>query len=507
MKVIINGKEKKLKDGATLKNAMSGQPYVKGTMVSVYMSEEKVTKETSDFEIITNRGVMVLHLMDTPAAEVWRQAVALKDNELTARWVTQNLSAFGSFPTDLDVDRDTYLYKMYDCFLSLGGFDNQTTYMMIAKDTHKGSYGAGHALIGRITVGRHLLGMFREGDSIIGVRPLISETSTENVIVTDDMSFPLEEGYRIETAVAIDLDHESPEAAEHVLVMSSEGTIRVSEDSGSYITCSEDLDIDMPAEHCGVRDRGTVAVRNTGLGSGRIFVYRDRRQMSPAHNTAGQVVSGNVIVSRVKAGQSFTVVTNPPRARAVGMTQKEGEEFLAKAGIKAVRTGDVSDDAIIVEQSPEHTMAALSAGEVEVLGVPRDKVFRIKLDKDVDDRRSYNYFRKVTGLNHKRIGSMKVQFTFEGLPMVTFYGDEMRGKNLFPLQPFKKVKRGDIGLTNQVRPHCGLIGIRLEDSKEFGPTGEESYGTNIIGKFVDDLDRLMDGLEDDDVVYITEEKI
>ena len=178
MKVIINGKEKKLKDGATLKNAMSGQPYVKGTMVSVYMSEEKVTKETSDFEIITNRGVMVLHLMDTPAAEVWRQAVALKDNELTARWVTQNLSAFGSFPTDLDVDRDTYLYKMYDCFLSLGGFDNQTTYMMIAKDTHKGSYGAGHALIGRITVGRHLLGMFREGDSIIGVRPLISETST-----------------------------------------------------------------------------------------------------------------------------------------------------------------------------------------------------------------------------------------------------------------------------------------------------------------------------------------
>ena len=91
--------------------------------------------------------------------------------------------------------------------------------------------------------------------------------------------------------------------------------------------------------------------------------------------------------------------------------------------------------------------------------------------------------------------------------MVTFYGDEMRGKDLFPLAPFKKVKRGDIGLTNQVRPHRGLIGIRLEDSKEYGPTGEEPYGTNIIGKFVDDLDRLMDGLEEEDVVYITEEKL
>jgi UPF0288 family protein (methanogenesis marker protein 3) len=37
-----------------------------------------------------------------------------------------------------------------------------------------------------------------------------------------------------------------------------------------------------------------------------------------------------------------------------------------------------------------------------------------------------------------------------------------------------------------------------------GPKGEEPYGTNIVGKFVDDLDRLMDGLKDEDYVYITE---
>ena len=102
---------------------------------------------------------------------------------------------------------------------------------------------------------------------------------------------------------------------------------------------------------------------------------------------------------------------------------------------------------------------------------------------------------------------MKVQFTFEGLPMVTFYGDENRGKNLYPQDPFKKVKRGDIGLTNQARPHHGLIGIRLEDSKEFGPTGEEGYGTNIVGKFDDDLDRLMKDLKEEDTIYITEEDL
>ena len=115
-----------------------------------------------------------------------------------------------------------------------------------------------------------------------------------------------------------------------------------------------------------------------------------------------------------------------------------------------------------------------------------------------------HYFRKVTGLSHKPIGSMTVQFTFEGLPMVTFYGDEMRGKDIVPQDPFKKVKRGDIGITNQARPYHGLIGIRLQDSKEHGPTGEEPYGTNLIGRFDDDLDRLMDGLNDDDIVYIRE---
>jgi UPF0288 family protein (methanogenesis marker protein 3) len=184
------------------------------------------------------------------------------------------------------------------------------------------------------------------------------------------------------------------------------------------------------------------------------------------------------------------------------MTQKAGEEFLKAAGVVSERTGDTSDDAIIVEQTPEQTVTALAEGKVKTFGVPRDRVFKIKLT-DKDDR-SVHYFRKVTGLSHKPIGSMTVQFTFEGLPMVTFYGDEMRGKDLVPQDPFKKVKRGDIGITNQARPHHGLLGIRLQDSKEYGPTGEEPYGTNIIGRFEDDLDRLMKDLNDDDVVYIRE---
>ena len=48
---------------------------------------------------------------------------------------------------------------------------------------------------------------------------------------------------------------------------------------------------------------------------------------------------------------------------------------------------------------------------------------------------------------------------------------------------------------------------RVEASKEFGPTGEEPYGTNIFGKFAGDLDKFTDSLEDGKTVYITERKL
>jgi len=505
MKVIVNGKEKSLKAGATLKTAISGEPYSKGTLIAVHLSEEKVVEETSDFEISTNRGTLVMHLIDSPEAQMWKANLTDSMAGISSRWVTHNIVAFGSFATELAVERGEYQYSMYDCFLSLGGFDNHTTYLMIAKDNHRGSYGAGKALIGRITIGRHLLSTFKEGDTITGVRPLMSETSTENVVVTKDLAYKLADGYKVDTAVSVDLDDKSPVSAEHILVLSSNGYMRATDVTGSYMACSEDLDVQIPQEDNGVRDRGTIAVRCDGVGTGRLYIYKDRRQQSVSHNIAGQISGGSAIISHAAVDDIFTIVTNPPRMLAIGKTQKEGQEYLEAAGIKVTRTGDTSDDAIIVEQTPEQTVTALKDGAVEVFGAPRDKVFRIQLsDKD---SRSAHYFRKVTGLNHKPVGSMKVQFTFEGLPMVTFYGDEMRGKDLVPQDPFKKVKRGDIGVTNQARPHHGLLGIRLQDSKEYGPTGEEPYGTNIIGKFVDDLDRLMKDLNDEDTVYITEAEL
>ena len=49
MKVIVNGKERNLPANATLKEALEGEHYVKGTLVSVHMSTERLVKESEDW--------------------------------------------------------------------------------------------------------------------------------------------------------------------------------------------------------------------------------------------------------------------------------------------------------------------------------------------------------------------------------------------------------------------------------------------------------------------------
>ena len=500
MRVIVNGEEKDLANGATLKDAIKGEVYETGSLISVHLSTEKLVGETNDFELITSKGIMVLHLDDTDGAKLWRTILSSVKGA-TARWSTKEITAFGSFSTDIPVDRTVRQYKKYDCFFTLGGFDNNSTYIMVAKKDHSRSYGANIGNIGRITQGRHILEASTEGDHLIDIRPVVSEASSENIIATKDLEYKLEEGYSVDTNVLIKLDERSPASAEQILIVGSKGHLNITESTGTLIGCSDDLDVSIPPEDHSTREVGSIAVRNTGHGTGRLLIYKEKRQAGPSHNTAGMIERGFGIVANAVKGDRITILTEPVRVLTVGMTQSAGEKFLSGNGLKQKRSGDVSDDAMIVDQTPEMTLAAISGDSVETFGVPKEKVFRIQLDEAHPN--DLYYFRKVTGLSHKPIGALKTQFSFPGMSLITFYGDEERSKNLYPQEPFKKCKKGDIGITNQSRPHHGLMGIRLQDSKEFGPTGEEPYGTNIIGRFIDDLSRLS-AVEEEEVVYVLE---
>ena len=76
MKVFVNGKLKVLEEGATLGDAIEGETYSEGSLMAVHLSVDTVTKTTNDFELVLERGTMVLRLDDTPDAELFRNIIS-----------------------------------------------------------------------------------------------------------------------------------------------------------------------------------------------------------------------------------------------------------------------------------------------------------------------------------------------------------------------------------------------------------------------------------------------
>ncbi|MBC7107425.1 MAG: methanogenesis marker 3 protein [Methanomassiliicoccales archaeon] len=505
MKIILNGEEIQIDDGATLGQVLSRGIYETGSIVALIRPSKILREETRDFLIKTSKGDMVLRLNDSEYASLFQEIVEHVAGK-NIRWKTSKVIAIGSFPTSLAVNRSLCKYAKFDCFFALGGFDSRTSYLMIANEDHEGIYGTKDGLVGRITRGRHVLDQLEEGDRIIGIDPIYIERSERDVIVTNDLNFKLEDGMMIESYVHVLLNQKSPVSAEHFLVLTEKNVLPITETTFTYAACSARMDVSLIPEESVIRDADTITVRHEGTGTGRIYFYKVRRQILPAHNLVGTIIKGKNLIRAVKAGSKITIITEPKRILTIGLTQSAGKEFLEKRGFKQIRTGDTSDDAIIVEQEPELTMEVISAKEVETFGIPPEKVHEIEL-YDTLSPKTAHYIRKMTGLDHKPIGTMKVHFTFEGLPMITFEGNPREAADLVPEATFDDVSaRGDLGVTNMSRPHRGLIGIRLEESEEFGPTGEERYGTNLVGKLVSDVERLMGEVKDGDIVYFRERK-
>ena len=94
--------------------------------------------------------------------------------------------------------------------------------------------------------------------------------------------------------------------------------------------------------------------------------------------------------------------------------------------------------------------------------------------------------------------------THKKSPIPLFEGDKKLAKGLIPENnPTDIVPSCTIGITNMASKSAGLIGVRFEDNKEFGPTAESFNATNMVGKIVSDPKRL-EKIKEGVVVYVTE---
>lgn len=503
MMINVNGRPVEAGDSATIADVIGGQPYVGGSAIALIKSAESITKETNEFDLVTARGRIGLRLNDSKYAGLFRELVK-EIKGRTIRWQTSKVMAIGSFPTQIEVSHEPGQYQRYDCFFALGGFDSRTSYIMIAKTNHEGAYGATGAVLGKITRGRHILGELQEGEAVLDIVPVVEEISERDSTAVTDLGARLEPGMSVETFVAVKLDPRSPTNGEHFLVASQGGTVEVSQRTEAFDACSTHMDVSLIAEASAIREPGMVTVRHEGVGMGRIYFYKQRRQVAASHTLIGTVTQGMELLRIAPEGARLTVVPDPRRALTIGQTQAEGQKFLEGFGLRQRRTGDQADDAVIVEQEPELTLEALREAEIETLGVRPEKINDITIDPSKAPQTA-RYVRKMTGLNHKPIGTMKVHFTFPEMPLITFDGNYGEAGSLVPENEFKEAcARGEMAVTNMSRPNRGLIGIRLEASDEFGPTGEERYGSNMFGKMLSDLDRLMANIQEGDIIYVRE---
>jgi len=204
-------------------------------------------------------------------------------------------------------------------------------------------------------------------------------------------------------------------------------------------------------------------------------------------------------------GDYITIKSDPERIMTLDMTQKEANELLLERNIEQVREGVTDDEGLIVSQDPRTTLDIIKNKKVTTKAINPEDLILVELFND-DAPRSSWYFKRITELVEKPIGTLKVYFAPPGMKLAIFNGDNKKAKGLIPENsPEDNVPAGTIGLTNMSRKQVGLVGVRYEDNNEYGPTAEPFNGTNLLGKIITDL-KILENLKDGQIVYIKEQK-
>ncbi|MGC9516606.1 MAG: methyl-coenzyme M reductase-associated protein Mmp3 [Methanomicrobiales archaeon] len=511
MKVKINGDEIDLHDGATIREAIeiSDALYNHGCVLGVIKGKEEFERYVNKYKIKTTKGSIILELKEdapTNLIQTWKNLY--KDLEdLRIRWTSSNEVSLGPIKTDLTPSKEEYSYERWDVILSLSGFSADSTHIILSKDKHSAVYGApeeNRGVFARVIGGKRTIMNLTDEDFIKYISPVVERKSIVNSAIITDLDTKITAENEIFTYVMVKPTNKSPKSAEQFFSLSEGGKIRVDYESDSFIGFYALQGLEKEPEFIDQRKRGTVTLRNSGKGVGRVYIYREDRVSTPSHTLIGHVEKGMELVDLSRYGDYLTVKTEPERVLTLAMTQKEAANYLTERGLMHIKEGLPDDDAIVVKQEPKYTLDIINQGKVKTYGISKDEIIYINLNNE--SPRSAWYFRKITGLLDAPVGSLTVHFAFPGMKVMMFNGDDKEAKGLIPENtPENCVKAGQIGITNMSRRHVGMIGVRFEDNDEFGPTGEPFNGTNIIGNVVKGLENL-EKFKEGDIIYVAERK-
>ncbi|MGB2842500.1 MAG: methanogenesis marker 3 protein [Halobacteriota archaeon] len=512
MKIKFNGETQEVRSKrlCDIIEELSGA-YKQGSVIAVISEKEKVELK-NEFAIKTEAREARIKIVRGKEAET--EAMSLfynvykkfRNERGRIGWASEDITGIGPIETKLSVEKNEHRYRKWDVFFGFGGFDPSMAYLMISKREHVAAYGTGtDAVIGRLTRGRSIISDLHEGDRIEEISPIV--TKAERVgFVTSDLNTEIEEGQEIFTVAKVRLLREAAMSSEHFLSLTRDGIFHVDDFSHTYLASESLKGLSLPVENIHYRSKYYLSVRNTGSEKGKVYAYKESRLPHPSHSVFGEIIQGGELIDYARSGDTVYTVTEPEWMMVVGKSQKEAEEFFERENIEQVREGNKNDDAIVADQEPALTMEIVDRGTVRTVGVDAEGVFEVEL-YHTEAPKTVWYFKKITGLINRPIGNLKVYFTAPGM-MVLFHGNADEAGTLVPENlPKEGIKKGILGVTNMSRSNRGIMGIRLNDSKEYGPTGESFDGANLVlslSSITPSKLSFLSKLKEGDVIYVKE---
>ncbi|MCQ2737702.1 MAG: methanogenesis marker 3 protein [archaeon] len=511
MLIKINGEDVEVPAGSTIKEAIdfSNAPYTKGSIVCLIKGQDEIEKNILKYKLKTPKGSIIIELSTEdevkPLTDFWKSNFSNFTSK-NIRWESSNEVAIGPVVSEFEPSHDEFKYSYGDVIISLSGFSNEATHIIFAKEDLSSVYGVptdcGAGVFAKVIGGRKTLFDLTNRDSILAVEPIIERSTVTDSRSVSDLDTVLEDGNQLFTYALFEPNADSPESVEHLFSLMRNGKIEVSFESNSFVGFYELKGLTKPKEDIQERTRGSVTLRHIGKGKGKIYVYREDRVRSDSHTKIATVKKGMELFDIAEKGDFITVKSNPERVMLMMMTQKEAEDKLKSLGITHIREGVIDDDAVIVTQEPALTIDILDKKEVKTKALAKEDIVQIKLYDEAP--RSKWYFEKLTGLAEKPVGSLEVYFAVPDMNIFMFKGDNKESKGLVPENtPTDIIKAGEIGITNMAKKNLGYVGVRTVDNEEFGPTGEPFNSTNVVGKFVSNIESL-NKLKDGDKLYIYE---
>lgn len=504
--VELNELSVEMEEGAILSELLTKTQttYHKSTTIGIVKGGEEREELTTEYSVKTNKGEFKIEVDSEKVEFLNTWAAKFVGTELHAHWATPDAVAFGPVETGIKPDRGTYAYKRYDIILGAGGYDAKNTYVIIAKNNHTASHGSpvDGGVFARVISSKNIVPKLEQGDTITDIEPVIKWETLTDKITTNDMDTALEDGMKIFTYFAVEMNKDSPEGAEHFLGLVRHGFFSVDDISSSYVVDDVLKGEICPFESLDSRSEGSVAVRTHGDGMGRVFISKEDRTSSVAHSIVGSITKGIELIKLADKGNKLTVTATPERVMFLGLNINEAAELAQERGLTLEIGGYDGVDAIVVEQRPETTMEILEGGKVSAFCIPPNQLIHIEFYYDKAPT-TVEFFKHALKLKERPLGPLPVDFTYENTTLLKTIKRVESYKEIMPENtPKEIVLAGEMGVTNQASKMYGIMGVKTVDDNRYGPTGEKFHCTNIIGN-VTDAEKLL-AFKQGDIVYVME---